>query len=288
MEQFYEQKEHSSQSLGHDLSEDEDVGAALLLQHRYLSELMGGMLPSWVEPSWGSRVLEIGWCAAGLAYEMAFRYPSSHSIAIDRNASVAEQAQALVRGFGNVTMFVQDIHHLDDMQFAPASFDLIQLRFLAGHVTREQLPLLMQSLARVCRPRGSMVWTESEWPMTTSLACQHLWAMVQQALWAGEDAFAPDNSMWVTAPMDRWLSDAGYRIIQSKTHAIDISTASNGHDAFVRQVWISRKQLRIYLLEKGITTAAEFEDVFSKMQQEIQEENFCGIVYLRTLVGVRM
>jgi len=40
-------------------------------------------------------------------------------------------------------------------------------------------------------------------------------------------------------------------------------------------------------LEKGTTTSAEFEDVFVVMQQEIQEETFCGMVYLRTLVGVK-
>lgn len=287
MEQFYEQKEHSSQSSSHDLTEGEDIGAKLLLQHRYLSELMGGILPPLLEPSWGSRMLAIGWCVGGLAFEMAFRYPSLHITTIDRNAFVAAQTQALVRGLGNITIFAQDIHHLDDLEFASASFDLILLRFLAGNVTREQLPPLMQSLARISRPRALLVWTEAEWPITTSPACQQLCAMVQQALQAAGDAFAPGNSMWVTAHMDRWLSDAGYRIVQSKTYAIDISKGSNGHDAFVSQVWISREQLRAYLLESGTTTAAEFEDVFVVMQQEIHEETFCGIVYLRTLVGVK-
>jgi ubiquinone/menaquinone biosynthesis C-methylase UbiE len=287
MEQFYEQKEHSSQSSSHDLSDGEDIGAKLLLQHRYLSELMGGILPPLFEPSWGSRVLAIGWCVGGLAFEMAFRYPSLRITTIDRNAFEAEQTQALVRGLGNITIIAQDIHHLDDLEFASASFDLIHLRFLAGNVTREQLPPLMQSLARISRPRGLLVWTEAEWPVTTSPACQQLCAMVQQALQAAGDAFAPGNSMWVTAHMDHWLSDAGYRIVQSKTYAIDISKGSNGHDAFVRQVWISREQLRAYLLERGTTTSAEFEDVFVVMQQEIQEETFCGMVYLRTLVGVK-
>lgn len=287
MERFDEQKEHAAQSLSDNLSEGVDAGATLLLQHRYMSELMGGIFPSWLEPSWGSRVLEIGWCVGGLAFEMALRYPSLHITAIDRNASVVEQAQALVRGLGNVTIFVQDIHHLDDKEFSTASFDLILLRFLAGNVTLERLPPLMQSLARICRPRGLLVWTEADLPITTSHACQHLCAMVQQALKAGGNAFAPGNSMWVTAHMDRWLSDAGYRIVQSKTYAIDFSTGSKGHDTFVRQAWISKEQLRVYLLESGITTAAEFEDVFLEMQQEIQEENFCGIVYLRTLVGVK-
>jgi len=288
MAQHEAEQVQSLKSSNHDLSEGEELESKLLLQHRYLSELMGGILPPLHEPSWGSYVLEIGWCVGGLAFEMAWRYPSLHITAIDRNASVVEQAQALVRGLENVTIFVQDIHHFDEKEFSTASFDLILLRFLAGNVTLEQLPPLMQSLARICRPRGLLVWTEMELPITTSLACQQLCAMVHQALQEGGDAFAPGNSMWVTAHMDRWLTDAGYRIAQSKTYAIDISTGSKGHGAFVRQVWISGERVRTYLLEKGITTAAEFEDIFGKMLQDIQEEKFCGILYLRTLVGVKL
>src|SRR5271157_3925346 len=118
MAQHEAEQEQSPGSTSHNLSEGEELGSKLLLQHRYLSELMGGILPPLLEPSWGSRVLEIGWCVGGLAFEMALRYPSLHITAIDRNATVVEQAQALVRGLGNVTIFVQDIHHLDDKVFS--------------------------------------------------------------------------------------------------------------------------------------------------------------------------
>jgi len=288
MEQFDEQKEQSPESSSSYLSEKEDGGAKLLLQHRYLSELMGGILPPLLEPSWGSDVLALGWCVGGLVYEMAWRYPSMHVTGIDRTASVVEQAQTQVKGLGNATMLVQDIQHLDDKVFASAFFDLIYLRFLTGEVTLEQFPPLMQSLARICRTRGLLVWTEAELPITTSPACQRLCAMVQQALQAGGDAFAPGNSTWVIAHMGRWLSEAGFRIAQRKTYAIDISTESKGHDAFARQVLISGEQVRAFLLEKGVTTTAEFAEVFGEMQLDIQQENFYGMLYLRTLVGVKL
>ncbi len=288
MKQFDEQKGHFFQSPCSSLSAGENIGAKLLLQHRYLSELMRGILPPLLEPSWGSDVLAIGWCAGGLAYEIAWRYPSMQVTGIERNASLVEQAQTLVKSLGNATVFEQDIHHLDDKMFSSASFDLIHLRFLTGEVTLEQFPALMQTLARFCRTRGSLVWTETDLPITTSPACQQLSAMVEQALLAGGDAFAPGNSTLVTSHMDRWLSDAGFRIAQSKIYAIDISRGSKGHDAFVRQVEISREQVRAYLLEKEVMTAAAFEEVFLAMQQEIQQENFYGMLYLRTLVGIKL
>ena len=53
------------------------------------------------------------------------------------------------------------------------------------------------------------------------------------------------------------------------------------------QLDISSEQICSFLLEAGVTTVTEFEDIFLEMQQEIQEEKFCGLLYLRTLVGMR-
>jgi SAM-dependent methyltransferase len=288
MAQYEGEQEQSPEGSGPYMTEGEAVEAqGLIQQHKHLSDLMGGILPPLLEPSWGSRVLEIGWCIGGLIHEMASRYPLVHITGIDPNASVVEQAQTLVRGLSNVIVFVQDIHQLDEKDFSSASFDFIHLHFLAGDVTLEQFPPLMQSLARICRPGGLLVWTEAELPITTSLACQHLCSLVQRGLQARDHVISHGNSLGITARMNKWLNDAGYRITQSKAYAIDISTGSKGNEAFVTQVGISGEQVRSFLLEAGVTTSTEFEDIFLQMQQEIQEEQFCGLLYLRTLVGMR-
>ena len=282
------EQEQFPENTGSSLLEKEDEVAHLLLQHRQLSELMGGVLPPTLEPSWGSHVLVIGWSLGGLVYEMAWRYPSLQITGIDANARTVEVAQILAQDLDNVTVFAQDIHHLDDEVFPPASFDLIQLRFLAGNVTPQQFPPLMQSLASICRTGGLLVWTEAELPITTSLACQRLCTMVQEGLQASGRAFTPGYSLGVTARMGRWLADAGYRITQSRAYAINISVGSKGHDAFVRQVRLFAQQLRTFLLEQDVTTAEMFEEIYLEMQREIEEEQFCGLLYLRTLVAARL
>lgn len=267
-------------------NEDEET-QLLLVQHRQLSELMGGVLPPLLEPSWGSHVLDLGWCVGGLVYEMAWRYPSLRVTGIEANSSMVEKTQSLVRGLGNVSVIAQDIHRLDEEVFPPASFDLIHLRFLTGDVSLQQFPPLLWSLVRICRPRGVVVWTEAELPITTSLACRHLCALIQRGLLAGGYISSRGNSLGVTARMGPWLNEAGCRITQSRVYAIDISAGSQGHDAFVRQVRLSGGQARTFLLEMGLTTAEKFEEVFLEMQHEIEEENFCGMLYVRTLVGLR-
>jgi ubiquinone/menaquinone biosynthesis C-methylase UbiE len=255
--------------------------------YRQLSELMGGMLPPLVVLAHGSHVLDIGWGMGESVYEMALQYPSSHITGVDKDESTVKQAQSLVSGLRNVKVFVQDFHHFEENAFSPALFSLIHLHFLVGEITLQEFPLLLQSLARFSHAGGQLVWTEAELPITTSLACQHLWSLILQGLQMREHVFSQGNSLGLTARMGSMLSDAGYKCTQSKAYAIDISARSKGNDAFVAQLNISRPQIRTFLLELGITTVSEFEDLYLEMQQEIQEEQFCGLLYIRTVVAIR-
>lgn len=253
-----------------------------------LSELMGGMLPSLIVPGQGSRVLDIGWGLGESVYELALKYPTLHITGIDKDESVVEQAQTLVRGLNNVVVFAHDMHHLENHVLSPAPFNLLHLHFLAGVITLQQFPPFLQSLTRICHPGGLLVWTEAELPITTSLACQHLCSLVLRGLQARGHVFSQGNSLGLTARMGSMLSGAGYKCTQSKAYAIDISARSNGNHAFVTLLSTARQQIRTFLLEVEITTVTEFEDLYLEMQQEIQEEQFCGLLYLRTVVAMRL
>ena len=256
--------------------------------YRQLSELMGGMLPPFVAPANNIHVLDIGWCMGESVYEMALQYPSTHITGIDRDVSTVKQAQSLVRGLNNVTVFVHDMRHFEDTVLLPASFSLIHLHFLVGEVTLQEFPLLLQSFARISHIGGLLIWTEAELPITTSLTCQHLCSLILQGLQTRGYVFSQGNSLGLTAQMGSMLSDAGYKCTQSKAYAIDISARSIGNDAFVTQLNISRQQIRTFLLDVGKTTTTEFENLYLEMQQEIQEEKFCGLLYIRRVVAMRL
>ncbi|MGZ3609432.1 MAG: class I SAM-dependent methyltransferase [Ktedonobacteraceae bacterium] len=256
--------------------------------YRQLNELMGGLLPSYVVPAHGFHVLDIGWGMGESVHELALKYPSAHITGIDMDVSTVEHAQSLVRRLANATIFVQDFHHLDDTVLTPAAFGLIHLHFLALEISLQQLPSLLSSLACVSRPGGLLVWTEAELPITTSLACQHVCGLILQALQTSGHALSQGNSSGLTAQMSGMLDDAGYRCTHSKAYAIDISARSRGNDAFITQLSLSRSQIRAFLLESELVTITEFEDLYVEMQQEIQEEQFCGLLYVRTVVASRL
>ena len=269
---------------------NKSIGALSMQQHIYrqLNELMGGPFPPYVIPARGFHMLDIGWGMGESVHELALQYPSAHISGIDMNVSTVEQAQSLVLGLDNATIFVQDFHHLDDTVLTPASFGLIHLHFLAGEITLQQFSPFLHSLVRICRPGGLFVWTEAELPITTSLACQHLCSLVLQGLQARGNVFSQGNSLGLTTRMGSMLSDAGCKCTQTKAYAIDISARSKGNDVFMTLLRTSHQQLCTFLLEMGITTATEFGDLYLEMQQEIQEEQFCGLLYVRTVVAKRL
>jgi ubiquinone/menaquinone biosynthesis C-methylase UbiE len=256
--------------------------------YRQLSELMGGMLPRFVVPTRGTHVLDIGWGMGESVYELALKYPASHIIGIDRDESTVTYAQSLVSGLSNVSVYMQKIPQFDDTLLTPASCDLIYLHFLAGEITLQQFPQLFLSLSRFLRPGGFLVWTEAELPITTSLAFQRLCSLLLQALRVRKYIQSQGNSVGLTALMGNLLSEAGYICTHSKAYAIDISSSSRGNKAFLAQLSISRLQICAFLLELGLLTISEFEDLYAEMQQEIREEHFCGLLYIRTVIAKRI
>lgn len=270
------------------LIENEAEVARLMLQHRRLTELMGDVLPPTLDLAQIRRVLDVGCGVGAWVYEMAWRHPDMRLVGIDKSAFFIDQAQKHIFGnLPNITYLAQDMHHLEGEIFAPNSFDLIHMRFLVGEVTAQDFPLLIRSLAPLCRSGGFFVWTEAELPFTTSSACERLSELVLQALQVTGRAFAPGHALGITPRMGCWLRDAGYRIAQDRAYALEVSAGTKGHEMFARQAYVFGNQVLPFLLQAKVTTAEEFEELFGQMQKEIRDESFCGMCFLRTMVGAK-
>jgi SAM-dependent methyltransferase len=271
------------------LAENEAEVARLLLLHRRLSEMMGNILPTSLDLSQVHRVLDVGCGIGAWAYDLAWRHPDIEVVGIDKSAFFIEQAQKHIFGnIANITYMVQDMHQLEGEKFAPGSFDLIHMRFMVGDVSVQAFPALIRSLAQLCRQGGYFAWTEAEFPLTTSAAYQRLCELVLLGLRASGRAFAPGNSLGITVRMGRWLRDNGYRIVQNQAYGIEVSAGTKGHEMFARQAYVFGNQVRPFLLETKVTTATEFEEVFMHMQNEIRDESFCGLCFLRMMAGVKV
>ena len=269
-------------------AQDESETTRLLLQHRYLSESMGGILPASLDLSQVKRVLDAGCGVGGWTYELAWKHPSMHVTGFDQSSFFVEKAEELVSPLGNATVIRQDIRHLSNEVLPLASFDLVHARFLVSMLRPQEYPTILSSLAHRCRAGGLFVWDELEFPNTNSLACQELCALIQDGLKATGRAFSPGNALGITPMMKRLLQGADCKVTLDRVYSIEVSSGTKGHDSFAWQMWRLSKQIRPFLLEAGVTTEASFEELYAEAQHEIHNDSFCGLVYMRTLVGRRI
>lgn len=266
--------------------EDGNEMAHLLLQHRYLSECMGGILP--LDLLHVKRVLDANCGAGGWVHELAWNHPSLHAIGVDGRPDYVEKAHELVSLLGNAEVMRQDIRHLSDEIVPPASFDLVHARFLVSMLSPQEYLAILTSLVRRCRVGSLFVWDELEFPITNSAACQQLYALIQNGLKATGRAFSPGYALGITPMMRSWIQEAGCKVTLDRVYAIEISSGTKGRDAFAWQMWTLSKQMRSFLLEAGVTTEASYEELCSQVQREILDDSFCGLIYVRTLVGSRI
>ena len=268
--------------------EDGNEIAHLLLQHRYLSECMGGVLPTSLDLSRVERALDANCGAGGWVYELAWNHPSMHVTGVDGRSAYVEKAQELVSLLGNAEVMRQDIRHLSDELLPPASFDLVHARFLVSTVSPQEYPAILAALVRRCCAGGLFVWDELEFPITNSPASQAFYALIQDRLKAAARAFSPGNPLGITAMMRGLIQDAGCKVTLDVASTIEISSGTKGRDAFAWQMWTLSKQIRSFLVDAGVTTGAFFDELCSQAQREIFHDSFFGLIYVRTLVGKRI
>ncbi len=268
--------------------EDENESGQLLLQHRYLSECMGGVLPAALDLSHLKRALDAPCGIGGWIYELAWNNPSLHVTGVDERPAYVEKARELVNILGNATVMQQDIRRLSDEIVPPASFDLVHARFLVSLLSPQEYPAVLTALVRRCRAGGLFVWDELEYPITNSPACQTFYALIQDRLKAAGRAFSPGNPLGITALMSSLIQEAGCKVTLDVASTIEISSGTRGRDAFAWQMWQLSRQLRSFLLDSGVTTAAFFDELCSQTREEIFHDYFFGLIYVRTLVGMKM
>jgi len=101
-------------------------------QNRLMTEAVGGVFPETLDLTNVSRILDLGCGLGGWTMDAAFAL-EAHCVGVDNRASLIEFAQmrAQTTSIDDLATFqVTEITH--PLPFADASFDLVNMRFLAG------------------------------------------------------------------------------------------------------------------------------------------------------------
>lgn len=85
------------------------------------------------------------------------------------------------------------------------------------------------------------------------------------------------QQLGIMEPMIDWLQQEGCEISHTEIAQIEVSVGMPMHEAFVRQMWVFGHQIRPFLLQTGVITGADFEELFLLVQREVREPYFAGV-----------
>lgn len=271
-----------------------DLFARTLMRH------LGGFTPG-LDVDWTQMqaVLDVGCGTGAWASLLAHRYPHLDVLGIDNDPAVLEMAETLAFTHDVITVrfALQNARTLDESSLSSEHFDLVHLAFLAEAILTVDYVAMARSLFRLLRPGGVLVWTEAEMPLTTSAACERLFALTLQALdHAGQRFLMRDWGMsWhtltgpsrtflgITPMLGHWLRTSGYEQEQQMVAALDVSHGQPLHSQFVNAVLEFGKRVQLFLVQQGVITEAECEHLREQVYRELRAPDFCGMGYVLTI-----
>ncbi len=283
---------NTSQDSGSYVLDAENVAemARLLVQDRLLTEAMGGTLSEQSHETLKSiqRLLDIGCGPAGWALTVANEYPSINVVGIDISNQMIQYAhdQVKERDLYNAEFLIMDA--TQPLRFPDHHFDLINGRILTGFLTTTGWPLLLQECWRTTRPGGILRLSEPEFGFTNSEALDALTELSAQALRRAGHTFSPRGRTFGTTPLLRsFLQQAGYKQIQQRAHVVDFSAGTPLHERNKQNLLIVYRLLEPFLVQMQGITEVEFSRLYTQLQHDLQQEQFCGLDYYLTVWGYK-
>lgn len=256
----------------------------LLAQDHLITKGMGGLFSERRDLSGIHRILDVACGPGGWALEVAYTYPEIEVVGFDISRAMIDyaRAQARVQNLDNVDFVVMDIQKALD--FPDASFDLVNARFI-NFLPVTGWPKLMQEFQRITRPRGTIRLTESEWwYFTNSPALENLNAMIIRALKLQGGSFS-ERFTGVLPMLGRFLLDAGCASVNYKSHVIDYSFGTEAYEGFRRDATVVFKLFQPFIVRMGVATQEEVKQLYDRMQLEMLEEDFRGLMMPLTAWG---
>jgi ubiquinone/menaquinone biosynthesis C-methylase UbiE len=279
---------------------------------RELCREMGALVPPSIDLSTAQCVLDVACGAGGWLLEMARAFPHIQFIGLNTSEDMLERAseQASQEGVKKTIFLEHTMANIDQLPFSHATFDLINIAFIARYLLTLDYAALARSLYPFSRPGGTLCWTECELPVTNSVAFESLMAKTCQALQAAGHTFIPSSMQEIAAIFERlvreaghevrpyqrrrlgitpmlgnWMRQAGYQNIRHTAYAIEISAGMPARQMFLQEVEVYAQRIRPFLLATEVISEADFDELVSRLQSELHEERFCGLCFVLQVWG---
>lgn len=263
--------------------------ARLMFQERLFNENMGGVL-SEQDPEVVKNlkdVVDLACGPGGWILNLAYALPETNIVGIDISKSMTDYArtQAWTQGLNNTTFQTGNI--LDPLPFDDHSFDLVNIRFIEGFVSKSKWPPLIDECVRITRPGGIIRITEADnYGVTNSPAYQKITNFVLQGQHLLGNAFSADgHSSGLIPACGSFLIKAGCTEVARKAHILDFSTPMPLHDTYTKDVVIAFRLGAKVMSKLADLSEEEWIKLVDQMEIEMISEDFCGVLIYVTTWG---
>lgn len=248
----------------------------------------GQALPEQAAGSTIQRILDIASGTGEWAISAAQASPHLQLVGIERDAQLVESARAhaQARGINNVSFTVMDPFR--PLNLPDGSFDLVNARYIVGLLSAEAWPQVLQEFVRVTRPGGVLRLLETELPITSSPAFAHLGGLISDAFCQTKRSFSPDGRLLSVTPMlGQLLQNAGCQQTQEAVFFTNFSAGREAHAELCQDLAQTYRLVQPFLIQAGVTTQEEVEQMYQQMLSEMQPERFCAVAFSLTVWGTR-
>lgn len=260
----------------------------LLMQDRVVTKEMGGVFPVDLDPSSIHLVLDLACGPGGWASEVARAYPQMDVVGVDVSEKMIRyaQAQARIQGLGNASFQVMDA--LKPLEFPDDAFELVNARFISPFMPKDAWPNFLRECLRITRPGGIVRITDGEWEFSNGVAFEKIADLMTRAMWLAGKSFSPDGKRFgTTLVLSQFLRDAGLTNLRHAAHALDYSYGTEAHETLYQDNMIATPLLLPFLLTTGVTTKEEFDRLYQRMSEEMQEPAFRGLWFFLSVWGTK-
>jgi ubiquinone/menaquinone biosynthesis C-methylase UbiE len=262
--------------------------ARLIDQSRSMNEAMGSLLPESIDLSGIHSVLDVACGPGEWVQQVAALYPHIQVVGTDiSNLMIRYAAQrARVQKLANASFQVMDAR--TPLAFADGAFDLVNARFIAAFLPRNEWPQVIKEFARVTRAGGTVVLTETDIFApgdTNSPALEELNGLCREAVYHA--GLYTSTGTRLTTIMDQFLQEVGCQDNQKKWHTLDFSAGTAAHPVIYSNLSFAFKLVQPFLLKMTQTTQEHLDELYEQGMQELMRDDFHGYTKFLTVWGIK-
>jgi SAM-dependent methyltransferase len=263
--------------------------ARLIEQGRRSNETMGGPLAGLpVLPS-GAQVIDLACGPGGWALDAAYERQDIEVAGVDTSRIMIDyaNARAHTQKLTNASFGIMDI--TQPLDFADASFDLVNARALQGVLHRNAWEPFLAECFRVLKPGGTLRLTEGlDFGLTNSPALERMLAALSQMFWKLGFGFSVDGrSFGMIPPLPAFLRDAGYQEVRIAAFIIEFSAGMPAWVDFYHNYEVAFQRVKPLFASIGAMTEEAFDQDYHQMFIDMNLPTFRGVQTFASVIGTK-